>query len=167
MNWCGFTAPTITLPNRVSCLCRSPCIKEKSNPIMSGKLKKSAALNNPFSAKVLAEAKEIARHYQVILHCEEGTWFGRGLEMPQVFGDGTSVNRCMENTREALIGAVALMLESGEKPPPPAQIGQRTKQVNIRLTDDEFALLKITARNKGFSGLSDYLRAAALESMAH
>jgi predicted RNase H-like HicB family nuclease len=133
---------------------------------MSGKSKKSAVLNKPFKAKVLAEAAEIARHYQVIMHCEEGTWFGRGLEMPQVFGDGKSVGRCMENTREALIGAVALMLECGEKPPAPAQIGQRTKQVNIRLTDEEFALLKITARNKGFSGLSDFLRAAALEDQA-
>jgi hypothetical protein len=59
------------------------------------------------------------------------------------------------------------MLKRKEKPPAPAQIGQRTKQVNIRLTDEEFTLLKITARNKGFSGLSDFLRAAALESTAH
>jgi predicted RNase H-like HicB family nuclease len=140
---------------------------EKSNPIMSGKSGKSAVLNKPFAVSALAKAKAITQAYQIILHCEEGHWFGRGLEMPQIFGDGKSVNQCMENTREALIGATALLLERGEKPPAPAQIGQRSKQVNIRLTDEEFALLKITARNKGFSGLSDFLRAAALESTAH
>jgi uncharacterized protein (DUF1778 family) len=73
----------------------------------------------------------------------------------------------MENTRESLAGAVALLLERGEKPPAPARIGQRTKQVNIRLTDEEFALLKIAARNKGFCGISDFMRAAVLESTAH
>jgi predicted RNase H-like HicB family nuclease len=134
---------------------------------MSGKSKKSAGLNKPFDAQVFKKAEEIAQHYQVILHCEEGHWYGRGLEMPNVFGDGKTVSQCMENIREALESATALMLERGEKPPAPAQIGQRKKQVNIRLTDEEFALLKTTARNKGYCGLSDFLRAAALETTSH
>ena len=84
---------------------------------MSGKSEKSAGLNKPFAARVLAKVREIAEGYQIIVHCEEGHWYGRGLEMPQVFGDGKSVERCMENTHKMLTGAAALMLERGERPP--------------------------------------------------
>jgi uncharacterized protein (DUF1778 family) len=37
-------------------------------------------------------------------------------------------------------------------------------QVNVRVTAEEKALLEATARRKGYSGLSDFIRAAALES---
>ena len=132
---------------------------------MSGKSKESAkAVDRPFSTDVLKEAGKITDGYQIILGCEAGHWYGRGLEMPNVFGDGKTVNQCMEDTREALCGAVATMLEQGQKPPTPAREGTRTQQVNVRLTAEEKAVLEITARRKGFKGLSDFIRAAALES---
>jgi len=59
--------------------------------------------------------------------------------------------------------AVAYLLEEGQRPPTPATDGRRTMQVNIRLTAEEKALLEVTAQRKGFSGLSDYVRAAAIE----
>ena len=132
---------------------------------MSGKSKESAkAIDRPFSPEVLKQANKIADGYQVILNCEEGHWYGRGLEMPNVFGDGKTVNECMKDTREALCGAVAFMLEQGQRPPSPSQAGTRTAQVNVRLTAEEKALLESTAKRKGYSGLSDFIRAAAIES---
>jgi len=131
---------------------------------MSGKSKESAkAIDRPFSAPVLKEARRIAAEYQVILHCETGHWYGRGLELPHVFGDGKTAERCIEDTQEALCGAVACMLEQGQRPPNPARQGTRTQQVNVRLTAEEKALLEATAKSKGFKGLSDFLRAAALD----
>jgi predicted RNase H-like HicB family nuclease len=133
---------------------------------MPGKSRESAkALDRPFSANVLKQAKGIAQHYQVILSCEEGHWYGRGLEMPNVFSDGKTANQCMENTREALCRAVAYMLEEGQKPPAPAREGTRTQQANVRLTADEKVVLENTAKRKGFKGLSDFIRAAAMESV--
>jgi predicted RNase H-like HicB family nuclease len=111
----------------------------------------------------MAEAKKIAQQYQVIVSHEEGQWYGRGLEMPRVFGDGKTANQCIENTKEALAVAVAFLLEEGQRPPTPATEGRRTMQVNVRLTAEEKALLEVTAKRKGFSGLSDYVRAAAIE----
>ncbi len=35
--------------------------------------------------------------------------------------------------------------------------------MNVRLTADEKVLLEATARRKGYGGLSDFFRAAALE----
>ena len=132
---------------------------------MSARSKESAkAIDRPFPAEVAKRAEKIAERYQVILSCEEGHWYGRGLEMPNVFGDGKTVNECMKDTREALCGAVALMVEQGQRAPAPSRMGRRTAQVNVRLTAEEKALLESTAQRKGYSGLSDFIRAAAIES---
>jgi predicted RNase H-like HicB family nuclease len=132
---------------------------------MCARSKESAkAIDRPFRPEVLKQAQRIAEQYQVILSCEEGHWYGRGLEMPNVFGDGKTVNQCLKDTREALCGAVALMLEQGQRPSAPARIGTRTAQINVRLTAEEKALLESTAKRKGYSGLSDFIRAAAIES---
>ena len=80
-----------------------------------------------------------------------------------MFGDGKTANQCIDSTREALAGAVAYLLEEGQRPPTPAREGNRTTQVNIRLTAEERALLETTSRRKGFSRLSDFVRAAAME----
>ncbi|MBU4273740.1 MAG: type II toxin-antitoxin system HicB family antitoxin [Planctomycetes bacterium] len=131
---------------------------------MSAKSKKSAkAIDRPIDADTMAKANKIADRYQIIMVREEGHWYGRGLELPHVFGDGKTANQCIENTKEALAGAVAYLLEEGRRPPTPASTGARTAQVNIRLTAEERALLETTSRRKGFSGLSDFVRAAAME----
>lgn len=113
--------------------------------------------------KIRAQAQALAEQYQVILSHEEGHWYGRGLEMPYVFGDGKSPTACLAATREALASAVAYLLESGENPPAPAREGKRTMQVNVRLTPEEKAQLESVAHRQGFEGLSDFVRAAALK----
>jgi len=132
---------------------------------MSAKSRKSAkgkGIERPFAPEVLARAREIAGQYQVIVSCEEGHWYGRGLELPRVFGDGKTANQCVENTREALCGAVACLLEEGQQIPSPAREGVRTQQVNIRLTAEERLLLERAAKQKGFVGMSDFVRSAAV-----
>ncbi len=133
---------------------------------MSEKSKRSAkgkAIDRPFPPGVLAKARKIAGQYQVILACEDGHWYGRGLELPNIHGDGRTANQCVEDTREAFAGWVACLLEEGQRPPAAARGGARTAQVNIRMTAEEKALLETTANRKGFSGLSDFVRAAAME----
>ena len=124
----------------------------------------SEPLDRLFAANLLAQAKEIAADYQIILEQESGTWCGRGLEMPYVFGDGSTPASCIASTRAALVSAVAYLLEQGRPVAPPARMGRRSLQVNVRLTAEEKALLEGTARRQGFDGLSDYMRAAALEA---
>jgi len=112
----------------------------------------------------LTQAKQAARQYQVILSEEEGTWYGRGLELPHVFGEGKTAAACLRNTQEAFVAAVNYLLERGERPPVPAREGTRSQQVNVRLTVEEKALLESVARRKGYSGLSDFIRAAAVDA---
>ena len=89
---------------------------------------------------------------------EDGEWYGKGLEMPLVFGGGKTPNECIKNTKEALIAASAHLLEIGNVVPAPASEGKRTEQVNVRLTVEERAILGATARSQGFRGLGDFLR---------
>lgn len=124
----------------------------------------SKRLAGPFVPAIMEAAREAAKGYQIIVEWEDGHWYGRGLELPQVFGDGAKPEACIASTREALAAAVAYMLEQGQQPPAAAKEGKRTTQVNVRLTAEEKAILEGTARRKGFEGLSDFMRAAALES---
>jgi hypothetical protein len=66
------------------------------------------------------------------------------------------------DTREAMIGVVAYMLEQGRRPPEPAREGNRSVQINIRVTPEEKAVLESRSRSKGFRGLSDFIRASVL-----
>jgi predicted RNase H-like HicB family nuclease len=123
---------------------------------------KSKKLNKPFDSKILAHANKIAEKYEIILAFEGGEYFGRGLEMPNVFGDGKTPDECMQNTKEAIASTIAHLLEKGESIPAPASEGKRTEQVNIRLTVEEKVILGATAKSKGFQGLADFIRAKVL-----
>ncbi len=132
---------------------------ERLSRIMSSKSKK---LDRPFDIKTLTKAKKIVTQYEVIMSFENGQWYGKGVEMPTVFGGGKTPNECMESTREALVAAVAYLLESGRPAPLPASKGNRTEQVNIRLSAEEKAILSASAKSKGYRGIGDYIRASAL-----
>jgi len=130
---------------------------------MSGRSKSSkAALRRPFDPEIEAMAAKIADGYRVILAHEGGMWFGSGVEMPEVFGEGRTVEECVRDTRAAMKAAAAVMLEQGQTPPMPADEGQRTEQVNVRLSALEKTVLTGLARSSGHKGLGDYIRSAAL-----
>jgi len=126
--------------------------------------KATKTLRRPFTASVLSEARRLAEQYQVVLNCEEGHWYGRGLELSHVFGDGRSADEAVADTRKALTATVATLLEQDQRPPTPAMIGRRTEQVNVRLTAEERLLLETVAKRKGYSGMSDFIRAVAVEA---
>jgi predicted RNase H-like HicB family nuclease len=130
---------------------------------MSGKSQNSRkAIDCPFDRTVLDQARRIAGRYQIILQFEDGEYFGRGLEMPFVMGDGKTPDACVRATREALTIAVATLLELDESPPSPASENKRSEQINVRVTPDEKLLLEQAARTHGFRGIGDYVRSKSL-----
>lgn len=128
----------------------------------SRKSSKARPIDAPFAPAVLKRAREIADSYQIILHFEDGEYYGRGLELPNAMNDGRTPDECVRNTRNILTTTVAYMLEAGQTPPAPASEGKRTEQVNIRLTPEEKLLLEEAAKSKGFRGVSDFVRAQTL-----
>lgn len=122
--------------------------------------------DRPFASALLREARELALQYRLILESNEELGFmGTSIEMPLVFGDGKTPDACVRETREALISAIATMLENGETPPAPSSDELRTEQVNIRLTPREKLLLEEAARSKGFRGVSDFVRTTTLTNV--
>lgn len=128
----------------------------------SKKTSKGKALDRPFTAAVLKRAKAIAQQYRIILEIEDGEYYGRGFEMPYVMADGKTAASCYKATYEALVAAVATMIENGDAPPAPSSDEKRSEQVNVRLTAMEKARLEEASRQQGFRGLSDYIRSKAL-----
>lgn len=119
--------------------------------------------DKPFAADVLKKANKIAGQYHIVLVQEDGQWVGNALEYPEAIGTGTTPEECIAATREMAVSGIATMLELGEKPPVAARPGIRSQQANIRMTLEEKAQLEAAARHKGFRGLSDFIRAAALD----
>ena len=93
---------------------------------------------------------------------EDGAYFGRGVELPMTFGDGATLEACMQNTREALTVTVAYMLEQGEPPPPPLSGATRTEQIRLSVSPEEKLRLETLAEQHGFKDVADYLRAQGL-----
>jgi len=131
---------------------------------MSAKSKnsKSRAVDRSFDPSILARATEIVANYEIVVAFEDGQWYGHGLELPGAHGDGRTPQAAVADTREAMAGVVAYMLEEGQRPPEPAREGNRSVQINIRVTPEEKAVLESRSRSKGFRGLSDFIRTSVL-----
>lgn len=111
----------------------------------------------------MEEAHAIADQYTIVLEPNARLGYrGTALEFPTVFVSGKTPNECIKKMRDALMVGVAVMLEAGESPPLPASDERRDQQINIRLTAEERALLESAAKRRGFRGVSDFVRSAAL-----
>lgn len=108
----------------------------------------------------------LANEYQIILKAHpRGGFTGCAVEMPLVFAHADGELECLAATRKALAEAVAHLLETGGRPPAPADEHKREVQLNIRLTADERIRIQEKARQAGFRSLSDYVRRAALRGV--
>lgn len=140
--------------------------KKPSKPSTSRTSRRSADEAPPVDAKLFTKARKVAEQYAIILepHKRLG-FFATCLELPTVFADGKTANECIETMREALSLAVAVMLEGGQAPPVPASEQRRSAQVNIRLTAQEKLLLERAAKQRGFRGVSDFVRNVAMSQL--
>ena len=124
---------------------------------------KSKKLKQPFKESIVRKAKKIVADYRIMLERNDKLgYIGSAVELPTVFADAKTPEACYKATEEALIIAVATMIECGQRPPQPASAKKRSEQVNVRLTSEEKILLTNAASNLGFKGISDFLRNTAL-----
>jgi predicted RNase H-like HicB family nuclease len=125
---------------------------------------KSKRLKKPFKESIVRKAKKLVADYRIILERHDRLGFiGCSVELPTVFADAKTPEQCYKATEDALMVAVATMIECGQRPPQPASAGLRTEQVNVRLTAEEKLLFANAAMNLGFKGVSDFIRNSALD----
>jgi predicted RNase H-like HicB family nuclease len=130
----------------------------------SGNGKKVTDPAKPFRSAILQEAREIALGYKLTIEKSDRLGYvGSSVELPTVFADGATPEKCYEATQEALSVAVATMLEAGQTPPQSAAFMKRTTQVNVRLTHEEKAMIAAAAAKAGFKGLADFIRTTVLD----
>ena len=128
----------------------------------NGSLNRSRSAARPFDPTVLRRAKKTVADYRIILEkSDELGYIGTAIEMPTVFADGATPDKCVQATRQALAVAAATMIESGLRPP--SSRGTRSMQVNVRLAPEEKFRLQEVATRLGFRGISDFIRAVALD----
>ncbi|MBL0871017.1 MAG: type II toxin-antitoxin system HicB family antitoxin [Phycisphaerales bacterium] len=115
----------------------------------------------------LRSAEALASNYTFVLspHAEEG-FMGQFIEFPGVWGFARTPEACFVETRSLLVSTIGAMIDEGEVLPSPASDDNRSKQVNIRLTELEKLRIEAVARQMGFRSISDYIRAAALSKPA-
>lgn len=124
---------------------------------------KSELLNRPFKNSVLRKAKKIADEYRITIERNEGLDFiGSSVEMPTVFADAKTPEQCYKATQEALMVAIATMIECGQRPPQTFSSKRRTERVKVRLTAEEKLLFANLAMNLGFKSIYDFIRNVAL-----
>lgn len=129
------------------------------------KTKSKSTLSAPFEKVILRKARAIAQAYDIVLRREDGEWVGYALEYPEAIGTGKTPSACIKDTREVAASGIAVMLETGQSPPKPARQGIRDKQINIRVSSEEKAILGAAAKEEGFRGVSDFVRNRALHSV--
>jgi predicted RNase H-like HicB family nuclease len=125
-----------------------------------------AKVDRPFDSAVLARARQIAERYRIIVRREGNEYYGQAMELPGAMNDGQTAGQCVDNTIGILTTTIAAMLERGEIPPPPASDERREEQVNVRLSKLEKLAFEEAARSRGFRGISDFMRAATMSSVA-
>jgi predicted RNase H-like HicB family nuclease len=125
---------------------------------------KAAALDRPFDKTVWERARAIASRYALILDPEpDAGYVGSAVELPNVFADGRTPDACVREALNALTGVIARLLGKGNTPPAPASESEhRDVQLNVRVSARQKLLIERAARAKGFRGVSDYLRTAAV-----
>jgi predicted RNase H-like HicB family nuclease len=137
-NSLAYRVRTIYSPSPISSPYQSLFIAARSSRSVSAKSKNSAKaaenVRRPFAQAVLSEARKLADQYQVVLNCEGGHWYGRGLELSRVYGDGRSADAAVTDTRQALTVAVATLIEQGQRPPRPGRQAAGSRPRNFALT---------------------------------
>ena len=127
------------------------------------KMKNPMDLKKTLKESVLRKAKRISDEYCITIEKNDRLgYIGSAVELPTVFADARTPEDCYKATEEALMIAVATMIECGQRPPQPASAKKRNEQINVRLTSEEKTLLSNAASNLGFKGISDFLRNVAL-----
>ncbi len=129
--------------------------------IQAKRSRRVAEFDAPFASEILEQARRIAGGYRIIIRPSETLGYVASiLELPLVFTDGKTQEQCLKNAMFGAETMIATMLEAGQAPP--SSSSRRTEQINLRLTSEEKLILEEESQRKGFKGLSDYVRAAAL-----
>lgn len=131
--------------------------------------RKGEPRESSFDATVLERARALANQYRIQLRQLKkkggANYVAHALEVPTARAAAYTPDDAVAEVRRQAVLIVAEMMDEGRKPPFPAGDARRSEQVNVRLTMEEKMMLEDCARQEGFRGLSDYVRAAVVAKL--
>ncbi len=74
--------------------------------------------DRPFEAQVIEQAEALAAHYQIRIERDSRGYLGKVVDLPTIFGCGTSEEAALRTTREHLKWAPAYLVETSRTPSP-------------------------------------------------
>ena len=74
--------------------------------------------DRPFDPQVVEQAQVLAAHYQIRVEQDSRGYLGNVVDLPTIFGFGTSEEAALRTTREHLKWALAYLIETGRTPSP-------------------------------------------------
>jgi predicted RNase H-like HicB family nuclease len=120
-------------------------------------------VSGEFAADVWKRAGESANAYSIVVNKTDDGWMARCVEIPTVFVFAKTAESAMKKIHEPLTVLVATMIEAKRALPSPMSEGKREAQVNVKLTAEERLMVEGAAKSRGFKGISDFFRFAALQ----
>ncbi len=136
---------------------------------MSERRKRTAKGPAPVRASdpaVIDRARRMAAKYRLVLEPDaSGGFKAHAIEMPRASGAGRTADKCVDNTRAAIVSAVVKMLVKGDAPPLPAGETRRVEQINIRVSPEDRILLEEAARQQGCRSVADYVRRVSIRTI--
>lgn len=74
--------------------------------------------DRPFDAQVVEQAQALAAQYQIRIERDSRGYLGKVLDLPTIFGFGTSEEAALRTTREHLKWVLSYLIETGRTPSP-------------------------------------------------
>ncbi len=117
------------------------------------------------ATNVARQARRVADQYTTLFKSRRGLGIvGNCLEMPDVWVCADRADRCAELLREALASAVQRILEVKQQPPEPLTVSKRDCRVKVMVSAHEKLRLERLAHARGYRGVEDFVREAALDA---
>lgn len=120
----------------------------------------SRTINNRVveSPELVQRARDIVQNYSMFIspHSKKG-FRGRSVEFPEILVHAPDRASCLKKLEQVLTQVVLTVLKDGGTVPRPSD-GRMTEQLNFKLTFDQKLLVENLASQRGFSGLSEFIR---------
>ena len=120
-------------------------------------------LREAFPADLWEKAERLSRSYRVFIDPDpDGGFLGSSEDFQRVFAEGNTPQACFDATQTLIAVSIATMLANDQRIPEPIGNGKRDRQINFRVSGEEKARMEAARKRRGFEGMGDFVRTAAL-----
>ena len=116
-----------------------------------------------FPSEVWEKAEHLSKRYRVSIDSDpDGGFLGSSQDFQRIFAEGKTPQACFSAAQTLIAVSIATMLANDQRIPEPIGSGKRDRQINFRVSGEEKARMEAARKRRGFEGMGDFVRTAAL-----